>query len=362
MTTYPSVQTTPEIRNLLKAHAPIAFGVSGGKDGAAATLAANTYLNRIGHAGPRILIHSDLGRVEWKASLPQCELLAKKLGLELVVVRRVAGDMLDRWLSRWAANCERYANLECVKLILPWSTPGMRFCTSELKTAIICRELIRRFPGQRIINVTGIRAEESASRASKPTCKEQNGLTSKTHDTTGVDWLPIHHWTLEHVIAIHTARRFPMHEGYTTNGRISCAYCIMSSQDDLSASTTWPEHHESYRIMVNLECDSTFAFQGAHWLGDVAPHLLSAAERAALVDAKQRAAERVALEATIPAHLLYTKGWPTVMPTRAEARLLADVRTKVAALLGLAAFYLDADLVIGRYAELMRLAQQRREA
>src|SRR5581483_2926625 len=99
------------------------------------------------HRGPRVLIHSDLGRVEWGDSLPQCERLAAHLGLELIVVRRQAGGLMERWQTRWANNVARCAALECVKLILPWSTASMRFCTSELKTAIICRELVQRFPG-----------------------------------------------------------------------------------------------------------------------------------------------------------------------------------------------------------------------
>ncbi len=47
------------------------------------------------------------------------------LGLELMVVRREAGDMMDRWLQRWRDNLARYATLRCVKVILPWSTPSM---------------------------------------------------------------------------------------------------------------------------------------------------------------------------------------------------------------------------------------------
>ena len=43
-----------------------------------------------------------------------------------IVVRRAAGDMMDRWLKRWSNNLARYVNLNCVKLILPWSTPSMR--------------------------------------------------------------------------------------------------------------------------------------------------------------------------------------------------------------------------------------------
>jgi hypothetical protein len=111
---------------------------------------------------PVLLIHSDLGRVEWRQSLPVCERLAARLGVELVVVRRQAGDMMDRWLSRWEANVARYANLECVKLILPWSTPSTRFCTAELKSAVIASAMRRRFPTGDVVSAVGIRREESS--------------------------------------------------------------------------------------------------------------------------------------------------------------------------------------------------------
>ena len=143
---FPDVEITPIIENLVQIHSPVAIGVSGGKDSDVAAFETYAYLQSIGHTGPTILMHSDLGRVEHKDSLPTCERLASRLGLELVVVRRKSGDLMDRWLVRWRNNVERYANLECVKLILPWSTASMRFCTSELKTAIICRDLVERYP------------------------------------------------------------------------------------------------------------------------------------------------------------------------------------------------------------------------
>lgn len=61
---------TRAIEQLLAANAVVAVGVSGGKDGTAAALQVNQHLNRIGHTGPRVLVHADLGRVEWKDSLP----------------------------------------------------------------------------------------------------------------------------------------------------------------------------------------------------------------------------------------------------------------------------------------------------
>ena len=183
------IAVTPEANAALLANSPVAIGVSGGKDSSALAFATVEHLDAIGHRGPRVLIHSDLGRVEWTESGPTCARLAERLGVELITVRRGAGDMMDRWLTRWANNVERYAELSCVKLILPWSTPSMRFCTSELKTAIICRELTRRFPGTTILSASGIRRQESPGRAKAPIAKAQPKLSSVTHRTKGLRWV-----------------------------------------------------------------------------------------------------------------------------------------------------------------------------
>jgi 3'-phosphoadenosine 5'-phosphosulfate sulfotransferase (PAPS reductase)/FAD synthetase len=352
--TTPAIAIPPEVATALSHGAPVAFGVSGGKDGSAAASATCRALAAMGHTGPRILIHSDLGRTEWAESLPICEALAARLGLELVVVRRQAGDMLDRWLTRWRNNVARYANLECVKLILPWSTAAMRFCTSELKTAIICRELVRRFPGHTILNVTGIRSQESPNRAKQPYAKPNNRLTSRT--TTGLDWLPIKDWTLDQVWAEHKGADLPVHSGYTRWGvsRISCAFCILAGGDDLVRSAANPEHTPLYRAMVDLEITSTFSFQDSRWLADVAPHLLTDAQRGAVVGAKARAARRSAAEAQIPPHLRFTDGQPTVRPTWSEVILLADVRREVAAAVGLDVRYTSPEAVQARYEALMQ--------
>lgn len=78
-------------------------GVSGGKDSQALTYRVQTHLDHIGYDGPRTLIHSNLGSIEWSDSAPVCERLAERLGWELLHLAP-AGDMLDRWLSRWATN------------------------------------------------------------------------------------------------------------------------------------------------------------------------------------------------------------------------------------------------------------------
>lgn len=361
---YPPLAISPEIAERLAANAPIALGVSGGKDSSAMSLAVSTYLDEIGHRGPRLLIHSDLGRIEWKQSLPMCQRLADHLGMELVVVKRQAGDLLDRWKVRWNNNCQRYANLECVKLILPWSTASMLFCRSELKAAIICRDLVERFPQQIIINASGIRRDESTTRAKAPISAPQSRLTSKTFETTGLDWHPLVEWTLEQVFAYHQVRDFPLHEAYTRflMSRVSCAFCILAGLADLIASTTCPDNHAIYRELVAIEILSSYSFQETRWLGDIAPHLLSEEMLAGLEEAKRRSARRSAAEARIPKHMLYSKGWPTSRPTYDEARLLAEVRAEVAQILGLVIQYTDPDAILSRYDELIEQKRLQDEA
>lgn len=360
---YP-IEVAPVVTDLLTTGAPVALSVSGGKDSGAMALATSAYLDEIGHQGPRLLIHADLGRVEWRESLPMCQALASWLNLPLVVVRRQAGDLLDRWRVRWQNNCERYANLETVRMILPWSTASMLFCRSELKAAIICRELVQRFPQQTILSATGIRWQESSTRAKAPIWAPQYRLENATHHTKGVDWHPIVAWQLSQVLSYHQLRQFPLHEAYTRYGmsRVSCAYCVLAGLADLVASTTCPDNQDLYRELVAIEIISTFSFQESRWLGDVATHLLSEEMRVGLEKAKRRAALRAAAEARVPAHLLYSKGWPTAMPTRAEAALLGEVREMVAETVGITVRYTDPDAILGRYAELMEARAQKQEA
>lgn len=348
-----TVALTPEVSNLLSSNCVVAIGVSGGKDSDACAIAVSRYLDSIGHAGPRVLIHSNLGRIEWRESLPSCERLAARLGWELMVVRREAGDMLARWQGRWANNLARYRDLECVRLILPWSTPSMRFCTSELKNAVISSALRKRFPAHDILNVTGIRRQESTNRSRMPVSAPQPKLARKGY--AGVTWNAIIEWPVEDVLETIKSAGLDLHEAYATYGssRVSCVACIMSSISDLNAAVSCPDNHAVYRQLVELEAASSYAFQGSRWLADVAPELLSEDLRRRVMEAKQKATERQAIEAELPKHLLYTAGWPTEMPSTEEAELIASVRRRIAALIGIEARYLTADEVLARYAELL---------
>jgi len=215
----PPVATTPEIDALLAAGAVCAIGVSGGRDSQACALATHDYLNAIGHTGPRVLVHADLGRVEWRDSLPVCERLAAYLGYELLIARRAAGDMLARWQGRWRANLGRYQRLESIKLVLPWSTPALRYCTSELKAGPISSVLRKRFPGVPIVSAAGVRREESAARQRMPVAAPMAKLERK--GAPGYAWNPIIEWKAGDVMAAVQRHGLALHEAYTVYGTLS---------------------------------------------------------------------------------------------------------------------------------------------
>ena len=370
------VEIDETITGLLAHGSPVAISVSGGKDSCAAAIATVEFLRSIiGYTAKNqmVLVHADLGDerpemdVEWSDSLPACQRLATFLGVELLVVKRPAGGMMQRWETRWENNVERYVNLKCVRVILPWSTPSMRFCTSELKSAPIASALVKRFPGQQIISACGIRREEGKGKSQSPrtnaaTSKPNNRLTNKRAGTSGVDWNPIAAWTEADVFAFCAERGFQMHDGYALGmKRISCRVCIMQDESDQRISASVPANQPLIRTVIKLETRSTFAFQGARWLGDVASDLLNADELVALRDAKERGRRRSDVEARIPKYLLYTEGSPTVMPTAQEAVMLSEVRIAVAAIMGFSVRYTTSEQIIARYAELMR-ANALREA
>jgi 3'-phosphoadenosine 5'-phosphosulfate sulfotransferase (PAPS reductase)/FAD synthetase len=356
------IAVTEEISRLLSKDCVVAVGVSGGKDSVACALAVDHYLKQIGHTGPKVLIHADLGRVEWADSAPSCLRLAEKIGWELITARRQAGDLLHRWQTRWLNNVQRYEQLLCVRLILPWSTPRMRFCTSELKVAVICSELKKRYRGKDIINVVGIRREESVARRKMPVSADFGKL--QTASNHAMEWHPIIEWSKEQVIHSILSEGLPLHEAYTryNSTRVSCAFCILGSMNDLKAAASCADNAGLYRELVELEIKSTFGFQGNRWLGDIAPTLLDAETRNRFLDSKQKAQERQAIESEIPEHLLYTKGWPTSIPTNSEAQLLAGVRRRVNSLLNLKSSYLTATDVQERYHQLLRLKSDRKVA
>ena len=122
------------------------------------------------------------------------------------------------------------------------------------------------------------------------------------------------------------------------------------------------DNHEAYRELVPLEIASTFSFQSDLWLGDLAPHLIDEETYQAFLGAKQKAVRRQEWEKKTPPHLLYSKGWPTTVPTWEEARLLGEVRKAVGEIVGIETLYTQAGEIRERFANLIEIKTHKDEA
>ena len=344
-----TINVPPDVQMLLDRKAPVCVGISGGKDSAAVAWAVAQHLQ--GYEGPKLLVHADLGVTEWKDSWESCRRIANRIGWELVDCRRPSGDMMDRWESRWESSRRRYTSMETAAVVLPWSTPAMRFCQSELKVDPITSLLKRRFGKVAIINVTGVRAQESATRAKQAVCAPAAKLP-----VGSLAWRPIHHWSVEEVWEAISESGIEAHEAYEKFGssRVSCVWCILASEVDLLAGLKDDRNHALYARMCGLELASGFAFQGNRWLTSLAPELVpDGADR--LVQAKELAVLREAAQMWLPKHLQFTKGWPNCVPTLEESAALAEMRRKVCSLYGWETPYATTETVQARYRELWEL-------
>lgn len=328
------VALDPTILAAVAQNAWFAFSLSGGKDSTLAAWAATSLLDRLGHPRDRrIAIHADLGRAEWRSTPAMVETVAAMLGVPLIVVRRSAGDMVARWEQRFAAGKARYEALENYHLIGPWSSSSLRFCTSELKAQVIGPELARRLRGETIVSVIGLRREESIARRFTPISRADHRFARPDNraGTRMLSWHPLVDWTTDEVFAVHDAYRLPLHESYRIYGasRLSCAFCVLASGADLAASASATDNLGLYRHLVAMEADSTFSFQSARWLADVAPALLSSALQRGIERAKGDAAMRRGIEARMPTDLRFIKGWPPRVPTSDEAARIAAARAPI---------------------------------
>jgi 3'-phosphoadenosine 5'-phosphosulfate sulfotransferase (PAPS reductase)/FAD synthetase len=266
----------------------IALSISGGKDSQAMLNWVLHLRQQYGWKGECYAIHSDLGRIEWPQTPAFVEKLAYEAGVELIVVRREKGDMIDRWR-------ERYEVLKAQGNTKPfWSSATSRYCTKELKEQVVDKYLRRH---NLVVNVMGLRANESAARAKKEVVSVRQGIATEyikalspeqawaewnKRDRKGrfaLNWNPIHHWDIYWVwewcgtsySEWEQRRRLPdeqalagwtAHPAYVLgkgNERLSCSFCVLGSLNDLTNAI--PYNPETYQTLVDMERESGWTFQ-----------------------------------------------------------------------------------------------------
>lgn len=359
------IELDPMIEQAARDGALFAFSLSGGKDCGAVAALTMQWLDSVGHPrNRRLALHADLGRAEWPSTPGQVRAQASALGLDLTVVRANAGDLPSRFENRWKRGLADYEELRLYNLRGPWSSPSLKFCQSEKKIQVMGPYLARRFRGEVIVQITGLRRDESAARRFTPVAKIDSRFvkpSSRSHSegTRMIVWNPGVLMTREDVFAANRRHNIPLSHVYDIGcSRHSCAACIMASHSDLVIAGVQRENAPLFSLYIEWELTSTFSFQAGAWLADKATHLLDSADIARLIEAKAAAARRRALEASMPPRHRYIDGWPLFVPDHGEAVIIAEVRGELLRRHSLQLTYASPSSVIDRFAELLSMKRR----
>lgn len=198
---------------------------SGGKD----SQAMYAYLRDKIPAERLVVIHADLGRVEWKGTF----------------------EHVQRYVTHELHKIKSPDLLELVEKRGKWPGGIARYCTSTLKTDPIHKlaDQIRIQKGMTyIVNCIGIRGEESQKRDSKPAFEYNEDKSAFTKGRYVYNWLPIKEWTTRDVLKFIEINGEELHEAYKFGmTRLSCCFCYLASKSDLQISAKHnPELLETY--------------------------------------------------------------------------------------------------------------------
>ena len=220
----------PACRDMIRRGALIAVSHSGGKDSQSMTI----LLARTVPRDQLVVVHAPLGEVEWPGTIEHIQ-NTMPAGVPLIFARVASGKSL----------------LERVEERGMFPSPRARFCTSDLKSSPIERELRRylkahpRFAG-RIVSAMGLRRDESADRARRIPWKRSDRNSRAGREW--FDWLPIFDLTVDDVFrVIRDAGQSP-HWVYARGvSRCSCSFCIFSSISTLRrAAELRPDLYKRY--------------------------------------------------------------------------------------------------------------------
>lgn len=253
---------SPEILKLISRGALFVVNHSGGKDSQAMYLVLRAFIP----ASQMVIVHADLGAVEWAGAVDHIKATTTSEPLHICRSRRTLLQMIEE------------------RGMFP--SPQQRQCTSDLKRGPIERTIrtiveirikkwVGRGPDARIgtqeradalaagmgliVNCMGMRAEESSGRAKLTPFKLHTGNSKAGREW--YDWLPIHEMLEDQVYETIAAAGQRPHPVYLQGmRRFSCVFCIMASEEDLRTAarlaTERPEllnDPDLYRKYVALE-------------------------------------------------------------------------------------------------------------
>ena len=212
-----------------------AVNSSAGKDSQAMLDVMVEFADAIGFDRDRIVvIHADLGRAEWAGTRELAAEQAAHYGVGFVVTKARTKDGTERDL------------VDQIRARGMFPDNANRYCTSDQKRGPCRRamtDLARELDGYgsrpiRILNLLGIRGEESAARAKVSPIvpafidgKPQAGSSGRKHVTT---LFPIYDWTEDQVWARIKSSGVRYHPAYDLGmPRLSCVFCVFAPRSAL---------------------------------------------------------------------------------------------------------------------------------
>ena len=198
----------------------VIVNTSSGKDSQTILRRIWAMAQREGYPSRRIVCaHADLGRMEWPGTVELAEKQADHYGYRFWKMARPQGDLLThvQQRGRWPSSTNRYC-----------TSDHKRGQIRKLMTELVeAKTLGLRQPVVRILNVMGMRAEESPARSKlQPFSHDAAASNGKRHIDT---WLPIHAWKLGDVWQDIKESGVPYHKAYDLGmPRLSCVFCIFS--------------------------------------------------------------------------------------------------------------------------------------
>ncbi len=246
----------------LRSYHVILINSSAGKDSQAMLDDVTALADAAGVRDRLVVVHADLGRVEWAGTRELAEEQAAHYGVRFEVVSRPQGDLVDQIRARG---------------MFPSSTA--RYCTSDQKTGQVARLLTqlakehREAGGEgpcRILNCLGLRAAESSARAKRESFKHDTRASNgRRHVDT---WLPIFDWTKEQVWTRIEESGVRHHPAYDLGmPRLSCVFCVFAPKPALMLAGK--HNPQLLADMVELEAEIDHTFTQKLSLADIADAL-----------------------------------------------------------------------------------------
>lgn len=192
-----------------------------------------------------VVVHADLGRVEWEGTRELAETQARHYGVRFEVVSRNE-DLLTQIEKRGM-----------------WPSSTARYCTSDHKRDQI-KKVMTKLTAElsslgrpvKILNCMGLRAEESPARAKKSAFvlnKASNGKRIVW------DWLPILDWTLAQVWNRINQSGVPHHRAYDLGmPRLSCVFCVFAPKSALMIAGKYNPQLLDAFVQVERKIGHTF--------------------------------------------------------------------------------------------------------